>query len=133
MTTISRNLFLDLFNKKFLQRKNLSPISFHCASLCEKCPYSEFFWSIFPCIWTEYRKILRISPYLIRIRENMDKKNSEYGHFHAVFHYINYVRVRIFTGKYGSEKTRILVYFTQCYAVPKNTALKASKNLSYHF
>ena len=23
-------------------------------SLREKCPYSEFFWSVFSCIWTEY-------------------------------------------------------------------------------
>ena len=28
-----------------------------------------------------YTKILRISPYSVRMRENTDKKNSEYGHF----------------------------------------------------
>ena len=27
--------------------------------LREKCPYSEFFWSIFSRIWTEYGEILR--------------------------------------------------------------------------
>ena len=27
-----------------------------------KCPYSEFFWSLFSRIWTEYRKILCILP-----------------------------------------------------------------------
>ena len=28
-------------------------------SLLEKCPYSEFFWSVFFPIWTEYGEILR--------------------------------------------------------------------------
>ena len=32
--------------------------------LREKCPYSEFIWSV-----------------LVRMRENMEQKNSEYGHF----------------------------------------------------
>ena len=49
-------------------------------SLREKCPYSELFWSFFSCIWTEYGKIVRISPYSVRMRENMDQNNSEYGH-----------------------------------------------------
>ena len=35
----------------------------------EKCPYSEFFWSVFSGIRT------------VQMRENMDQKNSEYGHF----------------------------------------------------
>ena len=38
-------------------------------TLREKCPYSEFFWSIFFCIWTPYAGM----------RENADLKNSEYG------------------------------------------------------
>ena len=33
-------------------------------SLREKCPYSEFFWSVFPTFGL-----------------NADRKNSEYGHF----------------------------------------------------
>ena len=47
----------------------------------EKCPYSEYFWSIFSSIWTEYRQILSISPSSVRMLENMDQKNSKYGHF----------------------------------------------------
>ena len=47
----------------------------------EKCPYSELFWSVFSHIWTEYVEILRISPYSVRLRENTDQNNSEYGHF----------------------------------------------------
>ena len=43
-------------------------------TLCEKCPYSEFFWSVFSRIRT-------ISPYSVRMWENTDQKNSEYEHF----------------------------------------------------
>ena len=40
-------------------------------SLRKNCPYAEFFWSTFS----------RISPYSVRMRENLDQKYSEYGHF----------------------------------------------------
>ena len=49
--------------------------------LHEKCPYSEFFWSIFLRILTEYGETRSISPYSVQIWENTDQKNSEYGHF----------------------------------------------------
>ena len=32
-------------------------------TLRKKCPYSELFWSVFSRIQTEYRRILRISPF----------------------------------------------------------------------
>ena len=44
-------------------------------SLPEKCPHSEFFWSV------SYGEILRISPNSVQMRENTDQKNSEYGQF----------------------------------------------------
>ena len=44
--------------------------------LCKKCPYLEFFWSAFSRIWAKYGEIL---PYSVRMRENKDQKNSEYG------------------------------------------------------
>ena len=47
----------------------------------EKCPYSEFFWSVFSRIQTEYGEILRNGPYSVRMRENTDQKNSKYRHF----------------------------------------------------
>ena len=50
-------------------------------ALLKKCPYLEFFWSLFSCILTEYGEILRVSPHSIRMWENTDQKNSEYGHF----------------------------------------------------
>ena len=49
--------------------------------MIEKCPYLEFFWSVCPRIRTEHRETLRISPYLVRMRENTEQKNSEYEHF----------------------------------------------------
>ena len=43
-------------------------------ALREKCTHSQFFWSVFSHIWTEYS--IRIP-----MRENTDQKNSEYGRF----------------------------------------------------
>ena len=50
-------------------------------TLRKKCLYSKLFWSVFFCIRTECGEILRISPYSVRMRENADQNNSEYGHF----------------------------------------------------
>ena len=47
-------------------------------TLREKCPYLELFWSTFSRIRAEYGEILR---YSLRMRDNTDQKNSEYGHF----------------------------------------------------
>ena len=30
---------------------------------------------------TEYRELIRISPYSVRMQENADQNNSKYGHF----------------------------------------------------
>ena len=46
-------------------------------TLGEKC--FRVFRSVLSRIWTEYGEILRISPYLVRMRENTVQKNSEYG------------------------------------------------------
>ena len=49
--------------------------------LREKGPYSELFLSAFSRIQTEYGEIWSISPYSVKMRENSDQNNSEYGHF----------------------------------------------------
>ena len=46
------------------------------VTLSQKCPYSEFFQSIFPGIWSEYGDSLCKSPYSARIRENVDQQIS---------------------------------------------------------
>ena len=50
-------------------------------SLLEKCSYSEFFWSVFSRIRTEYEDLQSKSLYSVQMRENTDQKNSEYEHF----------------------------------------------------
>ena len=50
-------------------------------TLRKKCPYLEFFWSVFSRIRTEYGYIGSISCYSVQMAEKMDQKNSEYGHF----------------------------------------------------
>ena len=66
----------------------------HSISLREKCPCSEFFWSAFSRIRTEYEGILRISPYSVQTREKAEQKNSEYGHFsRSVGHFYIYAKL----------------------------------------
>ena len=51
------------------------------SALREKCPYSELFESVFSRIWTEHGELRSIFLYSVRMRENTDQNNSEYGHF----------------------------------------------------
>ena len=74
----------QIFNASSSQYQHLSSIKIEVdrnPSLREKCPYSEFFWSKFSRIRTEYEEILRISPYSLRMRENADQNSSENGYF----------------------------------------------------
>ena len=48
-------------------------------SLREKSPSSEFFWTVFSGIRTEYGEMRIISLYSVRTQENTNQKNSEYG------------------------------------------------------
>ena len=50
-------------------------------TLREESPYWEFFSSVFSRTGTENGEILRIFPFSVRMRENTDQENSEYGHF----------------------------------------------------
>ena len=47
----------------------------------KKSPYSKLFWFAFSHTRTEYGEMLRICEYLVRMRENTDQNNSEYGYF----------------------------------------------------
>ena len=40
-----------------------------------------FFLYVFSRIWTEYGKVQNAFLYSVQIQENMDQKNSKYGHF----------------------------------------------------
>ena len=48
--------------------------------LCEKCPCSEFFLSVFSGIKTEYKDLQRKYPYSVHMCKNADQSNSEYGY-----------------------------------------------------
>ena len=51
-------------------------------TLCKNCPYSKLFWSAFSRIPTEYGEIRSISSsYSVRMRQDADQNNFEYGHF----------------------------------------------------
>ena len=45
-----------------------------CIIVREKCPYSQFIWSLFFRIRTEYREMPSISPYSVQMRENTGQK-----------------------------------------------------------
>ena len=76
-----------VFYSSFTDQMQIQQISYKqyhftaCFSLLENCPYSELVWSAFSRIWTEYGQIWSISPYSIRMWENADQNNSEYGYF----------------------------------------------------
>ena len=44
------------------------------SSLGKKCPFSEFFWSTFSRIRTEYADLQSKSPYSVRMWENLTRK-----------------------------------------------------------
>ena len=79
-------------------------LKFLRITLCEKCPYSELFWSTYSCIRTEYgeiRSISRsISPYSVQMRKNADQNNSEYGVFTQCICFWNFTSLlQTFLGK----------------------------------
>ena len=54
----------------------------------------SFFWSVFSGIRTEYREILRISPYSVRLRENTDQKKLRIGTLFTQWHFPNKGRIQ---------------------------------------
>ena len=75
-------------------------------NLCKKCPYSELFWSAFSHIQTEYGEILRISPYSVRMQENADQNNSEYGQFSRSINLHKKLKIRFQGAKFNLRKWR---------------------------
>ena len=41
----------------------------------------SFFWSVFSCIRTEYRDLVRKFPHSVQIQQNTDQKYPIFGHF----------------------------------------------------
>ena len=94
------------------------------VTLYEKFPYSELFWSIFSGIWAEYKNILCICPYSVRIRVNTDQNNSKYLHFFTqcnmwdILNYWIWRQVTIFQPPlprynfFSSKKRSALLFFS---------------------
>ena len=85
--TLKRLIHLSLTFGSEIHKRNFAAF-FKKWTLCylygplrEKCPYSEFVWSVISRIRTEYGKMRSISPYLVQMRENRNQNNSRYGHF----------------------------------------------------
>ena len=70
-------------SKKVLSPKYFSlPTTFDPAiTLRKKCLYSEFFWSPFSRIQTQYGDLQSKFTFSVQMRENADQKSFEYGHF----------------------------------------------------
>ena len=79
ISTISGQLIIVLCFKMVMMSQIY--IMVYWLALRKNCPYSELFWSTFPHIRTEYGEIWSIYLYSIRMRENADQYNSEYGRF----------------------------------------------------
>ena len=56
-------------------------LSSHCVKSVQ---IQGFFWSVFSCIWTEYRDLRSKSPDSVQIQKIWTRKNSVFGHFNAV-------------------------------------------------
>ena len=80
-TQIFTNIALLNFQYSFIIFLYVENYLFQKVALRENCPYLEFFWSVFSRIWT-------ISQYSIWLRENVDQKNSEYGHFSRIVRHV---------------------------------------------
>ena len=79
VTTLLSIMRYDMMWCQYLKLLFVRIIVLHLL-LREKCPYSEFFWSLFSRIQTKYGEIWSISPYSAQTQENTKQKNSKYGH-----------------------------------------------------
>ena len=78
--------------RKFLYSVWMPENMDHTVSILKYLINSVFFWipnqfrinsinTVFSRFWIEYWDLLRKSPYLVRMRENTETKNSKYGYF----------------------------------------------------
>ena len=70
---------------KFLYSEFSTIYVFVPITLRKKCPYLEFFWSVFSHTRTEYGDLQSKAAYSVQMRENMEQKKSEYVHLSRSF------------------------------------------------
>ena len=84
------------------------------VSLCGRCPYLKFFWSVFSRIQAEYGEMRNISPYSVQMRENTNQKNSEYGHFScSVFFFFKMVSMEMESLAVWTKRKHFAFYYPQ--------------------
>ena len=101
----NRKLFMIFSLTIIAEKDKLHPFQASVAflSLPEKCPYSEFFWPVYSCIQTEYRKIRSISPYSVQMQENTGPEKLRIRALYAV-HTKRFSDVfKEYRNQYGSE------------------------------
>ena len=98
-------------------------------ALREKCPYLEFFLSVFSRIRTEYGEILYISSYSVRIWENKDQKNSEYGHFSCSVGYVTKF-LNSYMNDFGFNHEEIKMHVNKMHCIVSSGAVKLCKTFS---
>ena len=84
LATFTEEIFngkLHILCSKLLHRLWLKKIKVESSTLRRNCPYLDLFWSLLSRIQIEYGKVLCISPYSVRMRENTDQNNFKYGDF----------------------------------------------------
>ena len=87
-------IFRSYFKMSNCTHSSQRPFGLHRPSHCVKSPYSEIFLSAFSRIRTEYGEIRSISTCSVRMRENTDQNNSEYGHFlRSVYHILDHINL----------------------------------------
>ena len=72
----------DESRKMFNLKNSLIGIQVSIIHCVKSVQIRSFFWSVFSCIRTEYRDLLRKSPYSVsEYRKIRTRKNSTFGHF----------------------------------------------------
>ena len=72
--------------KKMCVLKIFEEICFSVTTTAYNLSIFGVLWSLFPHIQTEYWDTRSISPCPVQMRENTNRKNSEYGHFSGSVH-----------------------------------------------
>ena len=111
----SRGRFEDVF-WRCMTKANI----FHCLKSVQ---IRSYFWSVFSCIPTEYRDLLRKSPYSVGIQENTDRKKLRiWTLFTQCSSWWRSVKMKIFAG-YNLIKTKKKTFAPYC----SNTVLVDNK------
>ena len=99
-------------------------------TLRKKCPYSEFFWSVFSFIRTEYGDLLRKYPCSIRMQEIRTRKTAKTDISHGVTAALKHLKVnKLNSRKINLERIFCALLFLGCYQCFAYTSGKHCQDL----